>query len=105
MALFRWIAQAPAPVLGAWVADVVESAGLAVDPAASNAHHLYASDAPGTLLPPGRRVNVLISWRDHRREAVEVEVRSSEPMLRANTRCAAIAAVIQQQIPPASMTV
>lgn len=100
MALFQWVTRLADDAPISDLAASVESLGLAVDPECSNHLQLYLRDSSGPARRIDSRVTVLVSLVDRRSHEVQMEVRSSEPMLTRGTRCEVVATAIKQLFPP-----
>ena len=96
MALFSWIASVDSDALLEPLAEPLQQLGLVIDPHVSNANQVLASDRPNCGLPMAQRITVLASWNCSRSREAQLEVRSSEPQLRAGTRCQQIAEQLQR---------
>jgi hypothetical protein len=99
MALFSWIASVDSDALLDALAEPLQQLGLVIDPHVSSASQVLASDRPNCGLPMAQRVTVLASWSCSRSREAQLEVRSSEPQLRAGTRCQQIAEHLQAAKP------
>lgn len=101
MALYRWIStKVSSWELESSLETVLKNTGLAVDSEISNEYQLLAKDAEDSSIPYSQRVNVIVSWNDRLRGEIQIEVRSSEPLLRKGTRCELIANTIREAMPP-----
>lgn len=96
MALFSWIAHVESDGLLDALSAPLQQLGLVVDGSVSTASQVLAADHPNCGLPMAKRVTVLASWNCTHSRACQLEVRSSEPQLRRNTRCQQIAERLQQ---------
>lgn len=96
MALFSWITSVDSDALLDALAEPLQQLGLVIDPHVSSASQVLAADRPNCGLPMAQRVTVLASWNCSRSREAQLEVRSSEPQLRAGTRCQQIAEQLQR---------
>ena len=96
MALVSWITRVDGDGLLDALADSLQQLGLVVDGSVSTPSQVLAADAPNCGLPMDQRVTVLASWNCSRSRECQLEVRSSEPQLRRDTRCQQIARQLQQ---------
>ena len=99
MALFQWIAAAERQELQDRLASAVGRLNLEIDQEFSNNVTIYARDKDGLKTPVNARVTVMISPNNGTRDEFQVEVRSSEPMLKRGTRCEQIATDLKAVIP------
>ena len=66
---------------------LIERLGFEVDQSISSQYQLYASDPATSKVEYSSRVSILITRCNKDSCDLTIEVRSSEPMLRTNTRC------------------
>jgi len=99
LALFQWIAAAEQGELQDRLASAVGRLNLEIDQEFSNSVTIYARDKDGLKTPINARVTVMISPNNGTRDEFQVEVRSSEPMLKRGTRCEQIANDLKAVIP------
>jgi hypothetical protein len=87
LALFKWLVPiAPSTDLKSFDPLVV-ALGLEIDQSISSQYQRYASDPSTQKVEYSQRVSILITRCNKDSSDVTIEVRSSEPMLRKNTRC------------------
>lgn len=98
MALFQWIVEADHTDLLARMNFLVDCLGLQIDQEYSSGVMIFARDKERARLPLPARVTVIISANNGSDNEFQVEVRSSEPMLRSETRCELIAAELQKAL-------
>ncbi|MCP9882977.1 hypothetical protein KBY65_10895 [Cyanobium sp. Alchichica 3B3-8F6] len=91
MALFQWIAVSKHQDLLRNFVGAVEQLGLEIDPEFSSSVSIYAREQASTRTPANARVTVIISATNGSKDEFQIEVRSSEPMLKRGTRCEQIA--------------
>ena len=99
MALFQWITAEERSSLLTRLQQAVEQLGLTVDQEFSTSSTIYARDQEGARTPLSARVAVIISPNNGASNEFQVEVRSSEPMLKRGTRCEQIATELRGVIP------
>jgi hypothetical protein len=99
VALFQWIAASKRQdLLRDFVGDV-EQLGLEIDPEFSSSVSIYAREQAGARTPANARVTVIISATNGSKDEFQIEVRSSEPMLKRGTRCEQIATELKAILP------
>ena len=98
MALFRWKRRIPTGKSLDYFLPLVGKLGLEVEHSISTQFQLYASDSPTAAVEQASRVSVLIIRCSRDSSDVTIEVRSSEPMLRKNTRCESKAKALQKAL-------
>ena len=87
MALFKWLIPiSPNTELKSFDA-VIEALGFEIDQSISSQYQLYATDPAISKVEIDSRVSILITRCNKDSCDFTIEVRSSEPMLRKNTRC------------------
>jgi hypothetical protein len=87
VALFKWLLPiSPNTELKSFDA-VIEALGFEIDQSISSQYQLYATDPAISKVEIDSRVSILITRCNKDSRDFTVEVRSSEPMLRKNTRC------------------
>ncbi|WP_094561782.1 hypothetical protein [Synechococcus sp. 8F6] len=99
MALFQWIAAAEQGEFQDRLASAVGRLNLEIDQEFSNSGTIYARDKDGLKTSINARGTVMISPNNETRDELQVEVRSSEPMLKRGTRCEQIANDLKAVIP------
>jgi hypothetical protein len=99
VALFQWIAAAERQELLDRLDSAVTRLNLEIDRKFSNSVTIFARDKDGLRTPVNARVTVMISPNNGTRDEFQVEVRSSEPMLKRGTRCEQIATDLKAVIP------
>jgi len=99
VALFQWIAASECQDLLRDFIGAVEQLGLEVDPEFSSSISIYAREQEGARTPTNARVTVIISATNGSKDEFQIEVRSSEPMLKRETRCEQIATELKAIIP------
>jgi len=100
MALFHWLLRLPPDTdLASYVAPAIQEAGLVLDSELSNQVQVVAQDPVDAGLHHDCRVLLMINWTNRANGELVVEVRSAEPMLKRETRCAQIAAALQALLP------
>ncbi len=104
MALYTWLSTTPRTPLLSTFSAVFDELGLVVLQDASGEQQLYAEESLGRGLPHSSKVNVLVSWTSASRSECQIEVRSSEPMLKKGTRCEQIANALRD-VAPVSVSV
>ncbi len=100
MALYTWISQAPKGSLIDTFASLFRELGLEVSKEASSDQQIYAIEALGQSTYQAARVNVIVSWVCSSKSQYQVEVRSSEPMFKKDTRCETFAKALRSASPP-----
>ncbi len=100
MAVVTWITDLRGQQLNERFEPLFAALDLQLQELGSTALQLYAEDRCDAGIPVEARVKVLVSWLSQHRQDCQVEVRSSEAQLRANTRCQAIADQLRSQLPP-----
>ena len=98
LALFQWIVEADHTDLLARMNFLVDCLGLQIDQEYSSGVMIFARDKERARLPLPARVTVIISANNGSDNEFQVEVRSSEPMLRSETRCELVAAELQKAL-------
>jgi hypothetical protein len=73
----------------------IEALGFEVDQHISSQYQLYALDPATSKVEIDSRVSILITRCNKDSRDITIEVRSSEPMLRKNTRCELKAKALQ----------
>jgi len=87
LALFKWLLPiAPSTDLKSFD-PLVEALGFEIDQSISSQYQRYASDPSTQKVEHSSRVSILIMRCNKDSSDITIEVRSSEPMLRKNTRC------------------
>ena len=87
MALFKWLIPiSPNTELKSFDA-VIEALGFEIEQSISSQYQLYATDPAISKVEIDSRVSILITRCNKESPDFTIEVRSSEPMLRKNTRC------------------
>lgn len=100
MALFHWLLQVPPGTdLAAYVEPAIRQAGLVLDAELSSQVQIVAQDPIDAGFHHGSRVLLMMNWTNRRTGELVVEVRSSEPMLKHQTRCEQISTVLQRLLP------
>ncbi len=99
MALFQWITTAERPRLLGRLEHAVTQLGLTINQEFSTTSTIYARDPDGARTALDARVTVIISPNNGANDEFQVEVRSSEPMLKRGTRCEQIATELRAVIP------
>jgi hypothetical protein len=87
VALFKWLLPISPNTDLQSLDAVVESLGFEIDQSISSKYQLYATDPATSKVEYSSRVSILITRCNKDSRDFTVEVRSSEPMLRKNTRC------------------
>lgn len=77
---------------------VFDELDLEVDPQFCSRYQVYAEDRRDGSIAAPARVKVLASWVDARQQECQLEVRSDEAQLRADTRCRAVAEALRQRL-------
>jgi hypothetical protein len=99
LALFQWIAVSERQDLLDRLTSAAIRLNLEIDQEFSNSVTIYARDKTGVSTPANARVTVIISPNNGTRDEFQVEVRSSELMLKRGTRCEQIATDLMAVIP------
>ena len=102
MALFQWITKCPDDLRADSLALALQPLGLDVDPDFTSHAQIVLRDRQAEPLALDSRVTVMASIVNRTRQEVQLEVRSSEPMLSRGTRCERVAASMKQLFPPVS---
>tara|TARA_B100000700_G_C14253805_1_gene493839 strand:+ start:133 stop:396 length:264 start_codon:yes stop_codon:yes gene_type:complete len=82
--------------------STLEELGLTILKEVSTSAEIYASELPPRDKFRSSLVNVTISWASPERKMCQVQVRSSEPMLKRNTRCEQFSIALKKYLPPIS---
>ncbi len=102
MALYSWTSFSGSDSLfEAFSASLLE-VGLEIMEDASNDQQLYAVEPANKSLNQSSRVNVIVFWACSDKSKYQIEVRSSEPMFKTNTRCENLAKELKNILPPCS---
>jgi hypothetical protein len=100
MALFRWIVRHERSELLSRAQSAIDSVGLEIDNEFSNAVNILAREKEGSKVNANARATVTISPNGGELDEFQVEVRSSEPMLKKGTRCEHVANVLRVLLVP-----
>ena len=100
MATYQWISSNDGQQCRDEIQSSLKELGLEVDSTISQGATIYTCDAVGSNVPPYSRVVVIISTTNRSKNELQVEVRSSEPMIKKSTRCQTIAQALKAMIPP-----
>ena len=87
MAFFKWLLPITPNTALQSLDAVVEALGFEIDQSISSQYQLYATDSAISKVEIDSRVSILITRCNKDSPDFTIEVRSSEPMLRKNTRC------------------
>ncbi len=97
MALYTWRSASASDSL----MDHLSELGMQICEEACTERQLYAVEASANgEYQYNNRVNVIVSWFGSAKEQCQVEVRSSEPMFKSNTRCEKVAKALRIYAPP-----
>lgn len=100
MAVFSWISDLQGRALRDCLQPIVAELDLRIDEEYCSDRQLYAVDRSDGPVPLHARVKVLATWSCSQGLTCQVEVRSSEPQLRHDTRCEQVARQLRQLLPP-----
>ena len=100
MALFQWIATKQSGQELGSLQHSLENLGLIVDQEFCNQSRIDARENDAACSCMNSRVTVMIFANRGTGQGYQVEVRSSEPMLKRGTRCESIAKELMTIIPP-----
>jgi len=100
VALFQWVARLSDDLNSDALAGVLQPLGLDVDPDFTSQAQVVLRDRHGEPRTLDSRVTVMASIVNRARQEIQLEVRSSEPMLSRGTRCERVAASIKLLFPP-----
>ncbi len=95
MALYTWLSSTSGDCLRSLFEPAFRELGLKILQEASGDHQIYAEDSFVQGVPHSSRVNVLVSWTSAEKCQFQIEVRSSEAMLKRGTRCEIVAAALR----------
>ena len=100
MALYSWLTLPAGESLLDTLPEMLGNLGFEVCQEASTDQQIYAIEPAekGTL--QSSRVNVTVSWACSSKTKYQIEVRSSEPMFKRNTRCEKLATALRDCLPP-----
>ena len=99
MALYTWLSSIPKPPLAESFAGAFEELGFKILEEASGEHQIYAEEIAISSHPHTSRVNVLVCWTCASKIQCQIEVRSSEAMLKRGTRCEEVATALKTFAP------
>ena len=103
MALYSWLSNPSCDSLLDCFTPVLSDLGLHVCKEACTEKQLYAVEAPiKGGLQCSDRVDVIVTWSGSSKKQCQVEVRSSEPMFKSDTRCQKVAHALRNFAPPIS---
>ena len=100
MALFQWVTRFADERGLDTLASTLQPLGLDVDLDFSSHVQIVLRDRRGAARSLDSRVTVLASRLNQSNRDVQLEVRSSEPMLSRGTRCESVAISLKQLFPP-----
>lgn len=100
MAMIRWLSQLPSRDLPGTMRPMVMAIGFVIHDEVSSEMQLYATDPLDVEIHADQRVSLLVQWSDRSSGESEIELRSSEPMLKPHTRCEAAASQLKSMIQP-----
>ena len=103
MALYSWFSKPSSNSLSDYFSPALADLGLQVCQEACTEQQLYAVEVPvkGDL-QYSNRVNVIVTRSGPSKNKFQVEVRSSEPMFKSDTRCQKVAQALRNFAPPIS---
>ncbi len=99
MALYTWLSSTSGDCLESLFEPVFRELGLEIMREASGDNQIYAEDSYVKGMPHSSRVNVLVSWTSAEKSQFQIEVRSSEAMLKRGTRCEQVAVALRDFAP------
>lgn len=100
MAVFSWITQVEREDIAEHFASLLGNLGLEIDQEVSNRMQIYARDHDAAEISQASRVSVLASWTSWQQGECQIEVRSAELILMAESRCRRIAKALMECLPP-----
>ncbi|MBM5798762.1 MAG: hypothetical protein FJ060_11510 [Cyanobacteria bacterium K_Offshore_0m_m2_072] len=100
MALIRWLSRLASRDLPGTVGPLLVAQGFVIDAEVTSEVQVFATDPQHAPIPMDQRVSCLAQWTDRRAGEIQIELRSSEPMLKRDTRCGAAASRLRHLIPP-----
>ena len=101
MALYSWLSAPSSDSLSDYFSPVLSNLGLQVCEEACTEQQLYAVEVPVKGgLQYSKRVNVTATWSGSSKKQCQVEVRSSGPMFKSDTRCQKVAQALRIYAPP-----
>ena len=99
MALYTWLSTTSEDCLRSLFEPAFRELGLEIMKEASGEHQIYAEDSYVIGFPHSSRVNVLVTWTSAEKSQFQIEVRSSEAMLKRGTRCEEVAVALKDFAP------
>ena len=100
MALYTWLCSSSGDSLEDIFSKSLSELGLEISLEVSNEQQIYAVEEYKKGVLQSTRVNVIIVWVCSARSSCQIEVRSSEPMFKKDTRCEEFANLIKKIAPP-----
>ena len=102
MAVYHWKTEPNGGCLMQCFSSKLEKLGLLILKEVSTSAEIYAREYPPKNHFRSSLVEVMIRWDSPERKMCEIQVRSSEPMLKSNTRCEEFTIALKEYIPPIS---
>lgn len=100
MALYTWLSSPPGECLFDHFGQVLDDLGLQICQEASSEQQIFATEVATAGMLQSNKVNVTVSWASSSKRTCQVEVRSSEPMFKRDTRCEKLAEALRSHAPP-----
>ena len=100
MAFHTWISAPQGDSLIDIFSNRLRELGLEICQEASGEKQIYAVESSNIGVVKYSKVNVLVSWVCSSKSKCQIEVRSSEPMLKKETRCSILANALKEFSPP-----
>ena len=102
MAFYTWLSLSRGDSLNELFSASLFELGLEISLEASNEQQIYAVEKYKKGVIQSTRVNVIIGWVCSTKSSYQIEVRSSEPMFKRNTRCEQFANLLKKISPPSN---
>lgn len=100
MATYEWITSTDEDQLFEAIAQKLKATNFKIEKSGTTTMQISAVYTPKEIVRYWSGVRMLATWMDYSRRRIRIEVRSDEPMLRANTYCKRSAIELMKVLPP-----
>ena len=100
MAVYEWIIKTDQDDLYDAVAKKLKDTNFKVEKSGTTEMQISAVYTPKEIVRYWSGVRMLATWLNFNARTIKIEVRSDEPMLRANTHCERSAKELMKLLPP-----